>query len=181
MSDPSVDPSVRPSAISSEISPVQKEILVAGGDGGDAMQPEMSSDDELFAEGSAVHGRVHEGLDGVQRCPHEDLEGAQRRLLADPGNLTACQREEHEAEGHIPYRSWCEHCVQARATGEQHRRRRGTRDICVFTFDYLFIGEGGGLITRAAVTAGAVVSLTILVAKDTRGKAIFGHVVPQKG
>ena len=34
---------------------------------------------------------------------------------------------------------------------------------------------------REAVLAGAEVSLTILVGKDSKGKAVFGHVVPQKG
>ena len=32
------------------------------------------------------------------------------------------EREKHELT-HIPYRSWCEHCVKARARGRAHRRR----------------------------------------------------------
>ena len=33
-------------------------------------------------------------------------------------------REQHEAENHVVYRSWCEVCVQSRGLGTQYRRRR---------------------------------------------------------
>ena len=41
--------------------------------------------------------------------------------------------------------------------------------------------KSGIPVAREAVLAGAEVSLTILVAKDSEGKAVFGDVVPQKG
>ena len=34
---------------------------------------------------------------------------------------TVAEREEHERT-HIPYRSWCRHCVAARASNPAHRR-----------------------------------------------------------
>ena len=37
------------------------------------------------------------------------------------------EREGHEATGHACYRSWCEHCVAARARGQYHR---GTDEEC---------------------------------------------------
>ena len=60
----------------------------------------------------------------------------------------------------------------------QHRRRSGTRDICVFSFDYLHFDKSGIPVACEAVLAEAEVTLTILVAKDSKGKAVFGHVVP---
>ena len=36
---------------------------------------------------------------------------------------TLAEREEHERT-HIPYRSWCRHCVAARATNPAHRGRK---------------------------------------------------------
>ena len=32
------------------------------------------------------------------------------------------EREEHEL-AHIPFRSWCEHCVKGRARSRAHKRR----------------------------------------------------------
>ena len=56
-----------------------------------------------------------------------DLVGAEARVLPDPGEPTPSQVEDHRACGHVPYRSWCDECVQGRATGEQHRARKGER------------------------------------------------------
>ena len=71
--------------------------------------------------------------------------------------------------------------MAGRATGEQHGRRKGPRRVCVFAFDYLFPGEPGNLLQRDAISSGADVDLTIHVAKDLKGNAVFGHVVPQNG
>ena len=66
-----------------------------------------------------------------------DCDGADARVLPDPGEPTASQIEDHRAFGHVPYRTWCAECVMGRSTGEQHRHRKGDRKICVFSFDYL--------------------------------------------
>ena len=89
-----------------------------------------------------------------------------QRILPDPGEPTASQREDHRAGGHISFRSWCEDCVAGRATGEQHRKRKEARRVCIFSFDYLFLDESGNLLERDAISSGAGVDLTTLVAKD---------------
>ena len=38
------------------------------------------------------------------------------------------EREEHERT-HIPFRSWCIHCVAARASNPTHRGRRFTKAV----------------------------------------------------
>jgi hypothetical protein len=54
--------------------------------------------------------------------------------------------------------------------------------VCVFAFDYLFIGKDGVPITRQDLSEGREeVDVKILIAKDTRGRAVFSHVIPQKG
>ena len=45
----------------------------------------------------------------------------------------------------------------------------------------LSVPESGNLLGREALSNGATADLTILVAKDLKGKAVFGHVAPQKG
>ena len=53
--------------------------------------------------------------------------------------------------------------------------------MCVFSFDYLFLDKSGKEVSRSRMEAGEDVDLTILVAKDSRGNAVFSHIVPQKG
>ena len=80
---------------------------------------------ETSADGTWVDAQLAE----------EDFADVKGRVLPSPSNPTQSQDGDHRAEGHIPYRSWCSECVRARCTGEQHRRRGGARDICVFSFD----------------------------------------------
>ena len=150
---------------------------------------EGSSDaksDDLFADETGVDvakgSGSEEQAEGEPDIQDDDCEGASKRVLPDPGEPTASQMEDHRASGHIPYRSWCRECVEGRATGEQHRKRKGARTVCVFSFDYLFLDKTGQRVERAALSAGREeVDVTILVAKDSLGKSLFGHVVPQKG
>ena len=66
--------------------------------------------------------------------------------------------------------------------GEPHRARTEQRAVCVFAFDYLFIGKDGVPIRRQDLTADREeVDVKLLIAKDTRGKGVFAHVIPQKG
>eukprot|EP00971_Amphidinium_carterae_P325297 6455494-Amphidinium_carterae.2 len=50
--------------------------------------------------------------------PEEARAGVARRVPRQP---SAAERQQHFDEGHAVYRQWCPHCVQARATGSQHR------------------------------------------------------------
>ena len=70
----------------------------------------------------------------------EELEvtSAQKALPAQ-SEPTPAQMEAHRAEAHLPYSSWCEECVAARATGEQHLHGRWMRRVCVFAVDYFFL------------------------------------------
>ena len=51
-----------------------------------------------------------------------------RRILPDPRQPTQKQIDDHRID-HLPYRSWCPHCVAARATGEQHQQRKDEKRI----------------------------------------------------
>ena len=65
---------------------------------------------------------VHEDVDrpdgGDEDDEPGDLVGADARALPDPGEPPPSQVEDHRACGHVPYRSWCDECVQGRATSE---------------------------------------------------------------
>ena len=124
---------------------------------------------------------------GVEEVTLSDEDGEELeietkcKVLPAPHNPTASQREDHSAGGHLPYRTWCDECVGARATGEQHRKRNERRTVSVLAFDYLHLDKSGVVLPRESLGDGGDVDLTILVAKDLLGKAVFAHVVPQKG
>ena len=169
-------------------------VLATNAEGEDLDDEELHGGDDLFAQdGAEERGETvpaEEGLGEIVGADPEEAEGeAERaRVLPDPGDPTPCQVEEHRASGHVPFRSWCRHCVEGRATGEQHRRRSGARTVCVFSFDYLFLDAAGNEVKRTQSTEedaededAVDADVKILVAKDSLGKAVFAHVVPQKG
>ncbi len=155
---------------------VQRDAEDAAG-GGPAGSAGVASDELQGAD-------VDEGVvndSETFRCQPCDPEGAECKVSPDPGEPTVSQIEDHRACGHWPFRSWCPECIRGRGGCEQHRRRTEARAICVFSFDYLHLDEAGNVIRREDMTAETVVALTILVANDSKGKACFAHVVPQKG
>ena len=52
----------------------------------------------------------------------EISEGRKSVGRKSPKEPTKAEKEEHERT-HCPYRSWCEHCVRARARNSHHRRK----------------------------------------------------------
>jgi hypothetical protein len=170
--------------------------VVFAADGGLEADMDEEEIEEIFGDKAAaplVHpsdddqepgAGAQDGLGDVEgsEAAEEDLRGATHRILPDPGEPTAAEVEDHRASGHLPFRSWCHECVESRGTGEQHRTRKEQRSVCVFAFDYLFIGNDGLPIRRQDLTEEREeVKMKILIAKDTRGKAVFSHVIPQKG
>jgi len=77
---------------------------------------------------------------------------------------------------HIPFRSWCSHCVKGKARGNQHRRRkdveREDREPIV-SVDCMFMHDNQG--------EGEEKGMPIMVAKDRKTRIIRARVVPQKG
>ena len=95
--------------------------------------PEFVTDDELFGPNDEADERLVDaamreyGLDGVETLPEigEDLvdvdeEDTAKRVLRHPGDPTAEEYEAHRVD-HLPYRSWCPHCVNGKATGRPHK------------------------------------------------------------
>ena len=106
-----------------------------------------------------------------------------RRVAPTPDTPTASQRAEHETT-HIPYRSWCDHCVEAfgRERGHLAHGHDGGRRIPLISMDYLFVTEKG-VFTRddAGTDVDAPTTLKVLVIYDSFSKAPFAVAVPRKG
>ena len=83
-----------------------------------------------------------------------------------------------------PFRAWCKHCLEGRGREFGHDKSRGDKDeraTPVISFDYCFISDVGEITTEDAYAAAGVGAAKILVARDSRSKSVFAHVVPQKG
>ena len=135
---------------------------------------------EVEEQDEVAEGQRGASREGDLEEDHEDDEYAPKTTAKDPGAPTQAEIDEHEVD-HLPYRSWCECCVMGRGTGEQHRTGPSSR-VPVISFDYLFISQSKIFtedeLGEEEATAAAV---KVLVAKGTKSKAAFAHVVRRKG
>ena len=150
--------------------------------------PEWVTDDELFGPTDEADERLidaafrEHGLDNVDSLPEvgEDLvdveeEDDTKHILRQPGDPTAEEYETHRVD-HLPYRSWCPHCVNGKATGRQHKPRSTDQDDMIpqLGFDYLHGSES------LALATGGEEIIKILVAKCHASKCIFATWFPRK-
>ena len=102
----------------------------------------------------------------------EKEEARQPEVLRDPGAPTQKEIEEHNVT-HLPFRSWCQHCVSGKAQDRPHRTRKEDQEekqVPEIVFDYGFLGGKEDEET-----------LAVQVARDRRTQMIFANVVPRKG
>ena len=100
----------------------------------------------------------------------EEEENGEREVtrVQDPKAPTAEERRTH-AMTHLPFRSWCRHCV--RGKGKEEPCRAGGEEKKIgpdIHMDFMFMGEEAGGKT-----------LTILIAKERETKSIMASVVPK--
>ena len=102
---------------------------------------------------------------------HEEVhESAPIAVASSPKEPTQQERDEHEAT-HLPYRSWCKHCVRGRGRSEAHKQLQADKSHTVphVSMDYCFMGQDESK------------CLPILVIRDHASKFVYSHVVPCKG
>ena len=89
-------------------------------DGGEDQEGQPEEDADLSA-GQALEVESSEG-EGI------DSEDARKPNVAScPREPIRQERMEHEIT-HLPYRSWCPHCVRGKAKEEAHNRRNSEED-----------------------------------------------------
>ena len=98
-------------------------------------------------------------------------EEAQAPLAArEPDQPTEEERRHHELT-HMPFRSWCSHCVRGRQDSLPHRPSPTTAlAVPEVAMDYCFLGR-----------AGSPSSATVLIMKDRESRSILASVVQSKG
>ena len=96
--------------------------------------------------------------------------------LKAPEEPTPAEIEEHEATGHVQYRTWCRHCVAGRAIGQPHctqSEEQSKEDRTDYRCGlHFYMVRGDGEEDRAK---------PILVAKDDRTQSVAATFVDAKG
>ena len=164
---------------------VAESDVVAGMDvANDPYEKESSIEEEPFGEAADAEAHGSEMGEGRRDESHED--GAEedcgpKRVAPDPGMPTQSEIDDHNVD-HLPFRSWCVPCVEGKATGEQHRCGGPVGQVSRFAFEDIFITKDK-IVPRDELTEQdeKKVLMKILVAKDSKSRAIFAHVVRRKG
>ena len=92
------------------------------------------------------------------------------RKMHDPKLPTKAEKEAHEMT-HLPFRSWCRHCVRGRGLEEAHRKSEQREDggVPEVHLDFAFPGSHGQE------------GLTLLVARERDSKMLLSTPLPTKG
>ena len=123
-------------------------------------------------------------------------EVADLKVAPAPVRPPAAQVEDHDI-AHLPYRNWCDPCVEGRALGEQRGRHAGrVHEIPRVGIDYWYITSGTvkarrELADKYPMTAEGNAALTearkkkevmkCLILRCHESKAVFAHSIPVKG
>jgi len=121
----------------------------------------LEEQEDLF--GDLEDMEVGEGAQEVDRVAG--------RVRKDPGAPSAEEVARHSAT-HLPYRSWCKHCVNGRGTAHPHVSQHNSKEGEVPTVgaDYHYMGKEG--------EEGTVPMLAL---EDAPSKVIFDMVATAKG
>ena len=133
-----------------------------------AVRPRVDFDDECrWVRVVDEQEIVVKGEDEAENLPSE-REREMKRLL-DPLLPSAREISDHQLS-HLPYRSWCPHCVKGRAKEMGHQRLPKTeRGLAEFHLDYCFPGDEMGC------------KLCVLVGVERYSGMKMATVVPTKG
>ena len=90
-----------------------------------AKGPTVHDDDDGNGKLSrAVEPGVEQSDDADIQCEESNEAASGIRVVRSPGTPSQKEREEHSVN-HWPYRSWCDHCVRGRASGQPHKTVKG--------------------------------------------------------
>jgi hypothetical protein len=94
------------------------------------------------------------GVDGDGEVGDEAETGQRTtKKLGDPVKPKADEVKEHEFT-HLPYRSWCRHCVRGRGKEMSHKKVKEHGEMLEFHLDFMFPGdekEAGNTLTALAM------------------------------
>ena len=115
------------------------------------------------------------GIDDDIIAGEVDADGVVKpNLLNAPYSPSRQERMEHEVT-HLPFRSWCEHCVRGKSNSRGHYKHSDEpSSVPVIGFDYAFL-------SKENTEDDGKDEVKTLAAKYMKSKCIFAIPVPQKG
>ena len=132
----------------------------------------LVSPGELCPVEGSVLDNAGEKLEPMKVTEFDVQEETGTRVLvkaADPKLPTPEEVDTHNLI-HLPYRSWCPHCVRGKGKNMDQRRAGRDKLIPEIHVDSCFMGSKMDVATKC-----------IVVAKDYSNKSVMGGVVPVKG
>ena len=123
---------------------------------------EMEMEAELSDDGS-------EGGRGME------AEGRKTKRYQNPRMPSREEIEDHEVAGHLPFRSWCTHCIKGKGQAEAHRQQQKREEgLPEVHLDYAFIGG------RSGKEEDRDKLMPVLIVKEKETKMTIASVVPKK-
>ena len=85
------------------------------------------------------------GGDVIVESGSDEEESGRRSMIKmnDPKMPSKLEKEEHE-KTHLPYRSWCRHCVRGRGKELPHKKTHSESSGVEMSFDFFFLGDEDG-------------------------------------
>ena len=133
-------------------------------------------------EGTPVSRGQEENMGVEQEAIEVKYEGGEERkpkTVRSPSEPTKKEREEHSVT-HVPFRDWCQFCIQGRGVESPHRQSgdRSEDTVPLIAGDYGFPGDKRGEDGKRTTVAEYV---TLLALGDSRSQSTKAIVVPRKG
>jgi hypothetical protein len=91
------------------------------------------------------------------------------KRMQNPMLPSKAEREVHELT-HVPFRSWCEHCVRGRGEGVRHEAGKEMPEQTEVHMDFFFVGDEG-----------QNKKLTVLAVRERTTRMTMSAVAPSKG
>jgi hypothetical protein len=111
-------------------------------------------------------------------------EGRPVKILRGPIRPTKLELEEHE-HNHIPFRSWCPHCMRGKSKASGHRSSNHAREKPIVSLDDAFLGISKGTsrddrlkLEAEAVSAGHTPTLVMF---ESESRGIYAYAAAKKG
>ena len=116
----------------------------------------FNPEEESTKEEKEQSEREEEAAGDETEEEHEEAQKA--KAIKAPSKPSKEEVDEHMVT-HLPFRSWCPHCVRGKSKGKPHRKAtQVNREIPTLAMDYMFMND--------AQNEGEEKGMPILVAKD---------------
>ena len=158
----------------------------------------MKDSGSVVLEGKVNGETGGENLKGVCMPIEEDEDATEDqvteeapkiRVLPTPNPPSRQEALEHNCT-HIPFRSWCQHCVRGKSKAGHHKAGAGMAgsEMPIVNFDYAFLGDRRQSADGEDEDEGDqheneddAIKTTVLAGRDAKSRVCCAIPVPQKG